>query len=251
MSLTVHFVIEPVSLIFLAIAPDVSPSSADLIHLELSVVDRSISESKLSLAVFLSFVVLTLVNGVVGPSLNTEAVLFVVTPVALVPCAVGVGVGSLPIGLVVAPLSLIDVSIGMEELAEAISLIIDPVTLVAGAIRPLLAAEALSHLVSPFAFIDSPAWQSDRSLNHLSAGKRSPRGLVPVMVVGTVLILNVIIVVESTSPVSILRAVPRRCGIAVLLESAAHRVTIVITLTVLIASKADVAPVGQRTFIVS
>ena len=45
MPVAVHFVVKPLALIFLLIAPDVNTLALDLIHLELTLIDRAVGKS--------------------------------------------------------------------------------------------------------------------------------------------------------------------------------------------------------------
>ena len=109
-----HFVVKPLTLVLLAVGPDISAASTNFVHFEITVVNRSICEGKLSFAVLFALKVLAFVNGTVRPSFDTKAMLLVVSPISLIASPVCVSVSSLAIGLIVLPLALVYVSVGME-----------------------------------------------------------------------------------------------------------------------------------------
>ena len=75
-----HLVVKPLALILLLIAPDIHALALDFIHLELALIYGAIGEGKLTFAVLLSFIVFSLVDSTIGPSLKTKSVLLIVTP---------------------------------------------------------------------------------------------------------------------------------------------------------------------------
>lgn len=104
--------------------------------------------------VFLSFAVLTLIEGVVGPDLFSLTMLLVLEPVALIFCTVSMMVSSESVCFVFLPVPVIYVPIGMDQSTASISFIVLPVALVDGSINPELdSSSILLALCVPLAFI--------------------------------------------------------------------------------------------------
>ena len=82
MSLAVHLVVEPVSEVLFTVDPDVGTLALNFIHLELSLIDRAISEGQFSLRILLAFGVLAFVDGSVGPGLPSMTMLLIITPIS-------------------------------------------------------------------------------------------------------------------------------------------------------------------------
>lgn len=80
MTVSMHLIVEPVALILLLVAPNVGSFALDFVHLELSVVDGSVSKGQLALAILLALVIFSLVDSAIRPRLKAESVLFVIAP---------------------------------------------------------------------------------------------------------------------------------------------------------------------------
>jgi hypothetical protein len=112
-SMAVHLVIYPISVEVLPVGPSVLATSLDFVHTKFTFIHWSIRESQLAKTVLLSFEVIALVEGIIGPSLSSKSILFVVFPSSYVTSTVGMNVSALPICLIVDPVALIDVPISM------------------------------------------------------------------------------------------------------------------------------------------
>ena len=79
-TVSVHLIVEPLTLILFLVAPNVGALALDLVHLELTIVDRAIGKGQLPLPILLALIVLALVHCTVWPRFQAEAVLLVVAP---------------------------------------------------------------------------------------------------------------------------------------------------------------------------
>ena len=113
MPVPVHFIVQPLAIILLIVAPEIDSLALNLIHLELSRVYRSIGKSELSMAILLAFEVLTLVNGAIRPRLQSESVLLVILPAAHVLGTISVSVRSMTVSFVIDPVAFINIPIRM------------------------------------------------------------------------------------------------------------------------------------------
>ena len=161
-----HLVIQPIACVLLLVAPDIDSVALNLVHLELSLVDRSIRKGQLTLSVLLTLEVCSFIYSTVWPGLEAEAMLLVISPATYIFCSVRVRICSSPVRFVVVPISLVNVTVCMVELAFTVCLTNRPLTLVARSVEPLLFALAISLRVKPFAFVDCSTFKFHRSLVH-------------------------------------------------------------------------------------
>lgn len=87
-----HLVFLPLAFVCLSIRPHIAALSRDLIHLEVSEVDATVSESQGSATMLLSLEVLTVVFSTVRPGLNSLSVLLIVKPLADICGTIGMGI---------------------------------------------------------------------------------------------------------------------------------------------------------------
>jgi hypothetical protein len=113
MAFAVHFIVDPFPSILLPVIPAVSPAPKDLVHLEISIVERTISKRQLAFSVFLPLSIVAFIYSAIRPRLGPKAVLLVIFPFALVLGTIGMNVRSLAIGLVIAPLAFVDIPISV------------------------------------------------------------------------------------------------------------------------------------------
>ena len=174
MSVPVHFIVQPLAIILLIVAPEVDSLALNLIHLELSRVNRTIGKSELSMAVLLAFEVFALVYGTIRPRFQSETVLLVILPAAHVFGSISVSVRSMTVSFVIDPVAFINVAIRMVQLASAVGFAFAPLPLVAAPVQPLLLAFAIAHVVEPFALVDGArvemhgAFDLSDALSHLN-----------------------------------------------------------------------------------
>ena len=110
-TVSVHLIVEPLTLILLLVAPNVGALALDLVHLELSIVDRAISEGQLPLTILLALIVLALVHCTVWPRLQAEAVLFIIAPGAHILGSVRMRIGTVTISFVIDPVALVHIAV--------------------------------------------------------------------------------------------------------------------------------------------
>ena len=169
----VHFIVQPLAIVLLIVAPEVDPLTLNLIHLELSRVNRTISKSELSSAILLAFEVLTLVDGAIRPRFQSESVLLVILPAAHVLGTISVSIRSMTVSFVIDPVALINVSIRMVQLSSTVSFTLAPLSLIAATVQPFLLALAIAHIVEPFSLVDGSrvemhgAFDLSNALSHL------------------------------------------------------------------------------------
>lgn len=99
--------------------------------MKLTLVHRAVSESEPSLAVFLTFTIVTLVNCTVRPGLKSEPMLLVVFPLSDVFSAICVSVGPVTVCFVILPVSFVQIAVCVIQLALTIGLAQAPLTFVA------------------------------------------------------------------------------------------------------------------------
>lgn len=126
-----HFVLQPLALVGLAIGPHILSGARNLILEELSRVNGPISKFQHSLSILLSVLVSAFVPCAIRPSLDTTAVLLILEPVTDVGSAISMLVSALAMGFIVEPRAFIYVAIGVNENALPISLVVLPHAVVA------------------------------------------------------------------------------------------------------------------------
>jgi len=100
--------------------------------------------------------IVTLIPRLVGPRLDTFAMLEVVFPLTFVHGSVHVLIYSWSVCLIVGPEAFVDVSVNVDELAFAMSPVIPPLSNILGAVSPQLLAVAVSKASLPLTIVDGP-----------------------------------------------------------------------------------------------
>ena len=173
MPVPVHFIVQPLTIVLLIVAPEVDSLALNLVHLELSRVNRTIGKSELSIAIFLTFEVLALVYSTIRPRLQSETVLLVILPAAHVLGTISVSVRSVTVSFVIDPVAFINVPIRMVQFASAVCFTLAPLSFIATTIQPFLLALAITHIVEPFSLVDGSrvemhgAFDLSNALSHL------------------------------------------------------------------------------------
>ena len=91
-TISMHLVLFPLTFVSFAVWPNITALSRDFIHLEVTKVHATISESKGASTMLLAFVVLSIVLGVVRPCLNSASMLLIVKPLTYICCTVSMSV---------------------------------------------------------------------------------------------------------------------------------------------------------------
>jgi hypothetical protein len=68
-AIAVHFVVKPLAGVLFLVTPNVDTFALNFIHLEFSLVNRTVRKCELPSTVFLSFVILAFVDSTIGPGL--------------------------------------------------------------------------------------------------------------------------------------------------------------------------------------
>ena len=97
-----------------------------------------------------------LVNRLVSPFLDAEAVLEVILPFAVVGGPVVVPVLTPTVGLVLLPLSFILITIHVRKLALPLSSVVHPLSFVLGSVRPHLRSHSVPEPSLPLARVRGP-----------------------------------------------------------------------------------------------
>jgi hypothetical protein len=114
MALTVHFVLEPLPCVGLAVRPQVTTPPRYLVCEKLARKDASVRKVECAFAVLFSISVVSLILCPVWPTLNSLSILFVLKPLSLVNSAMRMSINALPMCLIIQPHALVDVSICVE-----------------------------------------------------------------------------------------------------------------------------------------
>jgi hypothetical protein len=114
-ALTLHSVVDPISLKNTAVCPNILADSVDVILLEVTVIGALVAPNKFASAMLHAFHILARVLCAIRPLFDALAVLLIVEPLPLVPTSVIVRVNSKPIGLIFMPSTLVNIALSMDE----------------------------------------------------------------------------------------------------------------------------------------
>jgi hypothetical protein len=156
----VHHVFVPISDVDSAVVPHKNTLAIDDIVVPVADVFVAVRPLVQPEPMLLGVAVLTLVLGLILPSLLSVPMLLVLLPVAHVHRPVEVLVDSEPVSLVVIPLAVVDVALDMVEAASALGLVVFPEALVFGSVLPGLHTEAVlgAAILKHLALVDGTVW---------------------------------------------------------------------------------------------
>ena len=150
-SIPMHLIPLPLSLVHLAIRPNILANARYFIILKRSGVGAAICEGQAPIAVLLALLVLALVLGAVGPLLHAASMLLIFDPLAHVGGAIRMLVGAVAVRFVVRPRALVNVAIGVNQYAVPVCLVVLPLPIILAAILPHLLPVAILHAVEQLA----------------------------------------------------------------------------------------------------
>lgn len=161
MSVSVHFVAQPFSIIFFTVMPNINPFSLDLIFVKLPLVNRAISKRQLPSPVFIPLRIHPVVYCTIRPRFQAIAILLVVFPTTDILGSVGMCVGALAVCFIVDPLSFINISVCVVKFSHATRLAKRPLPLIQRPIRPSLFALAVPQTIKPLPFVNRSGLERD------------------------------------------------------------------------------------------
>ena len=119
-----HFIILPISYIYLSIGPFKCSSAMNYIGMEMALVNRSISKNEFAKSVFLALVILALICSSIKHGFWAKAMLLVLNPIASVSRAIYSGIDAFTLSFVMLPRTLIFIAMWVVQGAEAMCLVI-------------------------------------------------------------------------------------------------------------------------------
>lgn len=146
-SLTVHFILWPLSFIGFSVGPNIFAKSRNLTIFKWSRIGTSIWECQITIAVFLAVNVTTLVFGTIRPRLYAMTMLFIIFPHSFVFSTIEMSVLTIALSLIVDPLANIIIAICMNQATIAVGLIVDPPALIHWAVLPRLFTFAVPYVL--------------------------------------------------------------------------------------------------------
>jgi hypothetical protein len=150
-----HVVTFPLAVVFATVGPDVETTPVYHIIFEATYVHRSIVPFKSSRALLLSINILTLIDRVVWPVLNSVAVLFITIPVTFEGCAPYMHIDSITVSSIVQPLSFVEVSVEVDQSSFTICSVLSPVAFIPTTVPPNLYSSTVTlSLFVPLANVD-------------------------------------------------------------------------------------------------
>lgn len=147
MTIPVHLVVQPVPFVLFVVRPNVDTLALDFIHVEFSLIHRSVSKCKFSCSVLFPFRILALVDRTIWPGFKAKSMLFIVLPLSDILCAIRVRIGAFAVCFIVQPISFVNISIGMVQLSMTICFSELPLPFIKRAVWPSLFPHAISETV--------------------------------------------------------------------------------------------------------